>query len=266
MIHGFGSSANVWFSDKNSLGFFFQDQGYDCWALHLSNDVSGEILTLAHEELLTAVHHIFTTKNQQVIIVAHSMGGIITRVFTSPHFEHPYPLNKIEKMIEGVALLAVPNHGVEAGDISQIESTVKTIRDMLAPEKKDEELSLPADLGLGFVQLTHKSQLIQRLNQPLVLNPNIRWINAVATYDKIVPRESALFKPEEIKKLNDFKQREFPCDHMAYPGASTLKKVAKVIDIVTTSSKLDEKIPIYPAIHRSTEVGQWIESELIKRK
>ncbi|NHJ02609.1 MAG: alpha/beta fold hydrolase [Candidatus Heimdallarchaeota archaeon] len=264
-VHGFGSSASVWFSDDASLGFFFIDRGYDCWALHLSSDVSGEISTLAHEELLTAVHHIFTTRNQRITIIAHSMGGIIARVFTSPHFKHPYPLNKVERMIHGIALLAVPNHGVEAGDISQIETTVKSIRNMLLADKREEPLNIPPDLGLGFVQLTHKSQLIQRLNTPLVLNPNIRWINAVATYDRIVPRESALFSSSEVAKIPNFKQQEFECDHMAYPGVSTLKKVVKVIDL-TTSSKLDEKLPFYPAIHRSEDVGTWILDELIKKQ
>jgi esterase/lipase len=259
MVHGFGSNAEVWFTHEKSLGNFFKSQGYDCWALNLSNDVSGNIEILAHEDLLTSVDFIYRKKQEKVIIIAHSMGGIISRVFTSPHFTHPYPLGRIEEMIKGIALLTVPNHGVEMGDISRIEETVNTIRKLMKTDQKP----LTSDFGLGFVQLTYKSHLIKTLNKPLVLNQNISWLNAVGTHDRVVPLKSALFSESEIDQLPSFSQQEFVCDHMVYPLASTLKKVIKATSNLLDSTKLDSKFIIYPAIHRYREVGEWIISKLI---
>lgn len=259
MVHGFGSNAEVWFTHEKSLGNFFKSQGYDCWALNLSNDISGNIEILAHEDLLTAVEFIFRKRQQKVIIITHSMGGIISRVFTSPHFNHPYPLERIEKMIKGIALLAVPNHGVEMGDISRIEETVNTIRKLMRADQEP----IKSDFGLGFVQLTYKSRLIKTLNKPLVLNTNIKWLNAVGTYDRVVPVKSALFSDSETNKLVSFSQKEFACDHMVYPLASTIKKVIKVTSNILDSKKLDKKFILYPAIHKHREVGEWIISQLM---
>lgn len=261
MVHGFGSNADVWFSHEKSLGNYFKKEGFDCWSLDLSSDVVGNIETLAHEDLLTAVDFIYRKKKEKVLIVTHSMGGIITRVFTSPHFTHPYPLNKIEKMIKGIALLTVPNHGVEIGDISKIQDTVNTIRKLMKSNQKP----IKSDFGLGFAQLTHKSKLIKALNQPLVLNPNFSWLNAVGIYDRIVPKKSALFSDLEMEKIPNIIQREFDCDHMVYPLASTLKKVMKVTSSLFDAKKLDSKFVIYPVVHRYQEVGEWILSHFIPK-
>ncbi len=259
MVHGFGSNADVWFAHEKSLGNFLKSQGYDCWALNLSNDISGNIEILAHEDLLTAVDFIYRKKQEKILIVAHSMGGIISRVFTSSHFTHPYPLGRIEEMIKCIALLAVPNHGVEMGDISRIEETVNTIRKLM----KADQGPLKSDFGLGFVQLTYKSHLIKTLNKPLVLNPNISWLNAVGTNDRVVPVKSALFSNSETENITEYSQKEFACDHMVYPLASTLKKVIKATSSLLDSQKLESKFIIYPAIHRSFEVGEWIISSLM---
>jgi triacylglycerol esterase/lipase EstA (alpha/beta hydrolase family) len=226
----------------------------DCWALNLSNAVTGNIKTLAHEDVLTAVDFIYKESNQAVLIVCHSMGGIISRYFTSPYVDHPYPLQLIEPMIKAIALLTVPNHGVDAGDISRIEETVNVLRNFLTDEP------LAADLGLGFFQLTRKSKLLQSLNTLPPLNPNIKWLNAVGTYDKVVPRYSALFEDFEYTNLSKFSQKEFPCDHMVYPFTSTISKVIKAIPEFIESAK--HVIKIYPAIHRHEPVGDWIVNHL----
>ncbi|MFX0084930.1 MAG: lipase family alpha/beta hydrolase [Candidatus Hodarchaeota archaeon] len=261
MVHGFGSNADIWFAHKTSIGHFFKTQGLDCWTLDLSNAIAGNIEILAHEDLLTSVDFIYKKKQKKVVIVAHSMGGIIARVFTSPHFKHPYPLKRIEEMIKGIALLTVPNHGVEMGDISKIEETVNTIRKLMKPDQEPIE----SDFGLGFVQLTYKSHLIQTLNKPLVLNPNISWLNAIGTYDKVVPIKSARFSDSETNQLPKFVQKEFACDHMVYPLASTLQKVIKATSSLLDAPKLDSKFVIYPAIHRFQEVGEWIFTHLISK-
>ncbi len=259
MIHGFGSSSDVWFAYDNSLGTYFREKDMDCWALNLSNAISGDILTLAHEDLLTSLDFIFKKRRKPVIIVSHSMGGIISRVFTSPHFKHPYPLNKIEPMIQGIALLTVPNHGVGTADVSGIEETIQTLRNLV----KDDKEPVTADLGLGFVQLTPKSYLITTLNRSLPLNPNITWLNGVGTFDKVVPRKTALFEESETKNVPYFKQREFPCDHMVYPFSSAIKKIIKAIPPLFEPSRLESKLKIFPAIHRHQPVCDWILEQLI---
>ena len=228
----------------------------DCWTLNLSNAVTGNIKTLAHEDVLTAVDFIYKNRKIPVLMICHSMGGIISRYFTSPYVDHPYPLQLIESMIKAIVLLTVPNHGVDAGDISRIEETANVLRNFL----KDNHEPLAADLGLGFFQLTRNSQLLQSLNTLPPLNPNLIWLNAVGTYDKVVPRNSALFEEFEYTKLPNFFQKEFPCDHMVYPFTSTITKVIKAIPQLIESAK--QVLKIYPAIHRHQPVGDWILNQL----
>lgn len=254
LIHGFGSNSKIWFAHENSLGNFFINQKLDGWALNLSNVISGNIQTLAHEDLLTAIDFIYKERKQRVLIISHSMGGIISRVFTSTHIKHPYPLQNIEKMIRGIVLLTVPNHGVGAGDISRLEETINFLRNIL----KNGQEPLAADLGLGFIQLTLKSRLLTSLNTSPPLNPNISWLNAVGSFDKVVPMKSALFEESEIQNIPYFSQQEFPCDHMVYPFSKTIQKIVKVIPQFVESTKIESRIKIYPAIHRYTPVGEWI--------
>lgn len=255
-IHGFGSNAQIWFSYDDSLGNYFKSKEMDCWALNLSNAVTGNIEKLAHEDVLTAIDFIYKQRKKSVLIVCHSMGGIISRYFTSQYVDHPYPLQVIESMIKAIALLTVPNHGVDTGDISRIEETVSFLRDFL----KDDHEPLAPDLGLGFFQLTRNSYLLQSLNTLPPLNPNLTWLNAVGTYDKVVPRNSALFEEFEYTNLPKFTQKEFPCDHMVYPFTSTISKVIKAIPQFIESAK--HVLKIYPAIHRYQPVGDWILDQL----
>ena len=237
MLHGFGSSEAIWFNSPASLGNYFAERGVDCWTLNLSNAISGDIISLAHEDLFTALNFIYNRKRNPIVIVAHSMGGIITRVLTSPNFSHSYSLKDIEEQISGIALLTVPNHGVDAGNVSQIEDLANRILKILKPESTP----FQSDFGLGFVQLVKTSLLIKTLNETPQLNQNIKWINAIGKYDEVVPRTSALFDISTLQNTSVV-QEEFPCDHMVYPLSQTLEKVMK----------------IYPAIHRSKEVGQLI--------
>ncbi len=259
-LHGFGSNASVWYNFKDSLGHFFQSNKLDCWSLGLSNAVSGDIQLLAHQDLLTAVHFIYQRRNRPLVIIAHSMGGIIVRVFSSPHLNHPYPLQKIEKMIKGIVLLTVPNHGVALTDIKQIEETVRLIQNFIASKE-----TLAPDLGLGFIQLVSKSQLLEKINSKPPLNPHIHtWINAVGSFDRIVPLKSALFTKKEIDQIpaGNLIQKEFPCDHMTFPLANKIQKMTQSIPLLENALK-DTVFHIYPAIHRFPEVGELILKELI---
>jgi pimeloyl-ACP methyl ester carboxylesterase len=249
-VHGFGSNADIWFAYNDSLGNFFKKRGFDCWSLRLSNATTGNILSLANEDLSTAISFIHEKKKQEVLIIAHSMGGIIARVLTSPQFEHPFPLATLESKIRGIALLTVPNHGAEIGDIKKLEESTQQLRNYLKWER-----SVSPDFDLGFIQLTSKSTLIQNLNTSPTLNPNITWLNAVGKHDHIVPVKSASFSPSEVT-IPSFEQRGFNSDHMVYPFASTLQKIADKIGELATI--FGSSFKLYPAIHRTPEVGEWI--------
>ena len=249
-LHGFGSSADIWYAYSDSLGYYFEKKGMNCWALQLSNATTGNIQLLANEDLYTAITFLYDQINQPILLVAHSMGGIISRVLTSPQFEHPFPLATLESKIKGIALLTVPNHGVEAGEVAVIEETALQLKDYL---KLDTNIS--PDFGLGFIQLISKSSLLKRLNSQPILNPNITWLNAVGKYDRVVPMQSATFKTSEIE-VPKFQQRGFDCDHMVYPFSSTLKKITEKLDDIVTI--FGSSLKLYPAIHRSEDVGDWI--------
>lgn len=261
MVHGFGSNAKVWFNSEQSLGNFFINQKLDCWALQLSNAISGNIQQLANEELLSSLNHIYKKKQQPVVIIGHSMGGIICRVLTSPNFQHPIPLTEIEKKIGGIALLTVPNHGVGPNDLARVEEMVNLIQNVLRGDPNMKE----SDLGLGFIQLMSSSNLVKQLNSKPVLNPNISWINAIGIHDRVVPIESAKFNTSEVEGAQ-FIQQEFPCDHMYYPFSDTIQKVIQLAKPMSPSiSKLESFLKVYSAIHRSQEVGEWILDNLIYR-
>jgi pimeloyl-ACP methyl ester carboxylesterase len=249
-VHGFGSSADVWYAYPDSLGNYFEKKELNCWSLQLSNTTTGNIQLLANEDLYTAITFIYDQVKQPILVIAHSMGGIIARVLTSPQFEHNFPLATLEPKIKGIVLLTVPNHGVEGGDVRKIEETVLQLKDYL---KLDTKIS--PDFGLGFFQLISTSTLLERLNSEPVLNPNITWLNAVGKFDNVVPIQSATFKLSEVK-IPKFEQKGFACDHMVYPFSSTLQKITDKLDDIATI--FGSSLKLYPAIHRSKEVGNWI--------
>ena len=255
-VHGFGSNADIWFAHEDSLGNFFEKQGMDCWSLRLSNATTGNIPSLANEDLYTAISFIHEEREREVLVIAHSMGGIIARVLTSPQFEHPFPLATLESKIQGIVLLTVPNHGAEIGDIRKLEESAQQLRNYLKWER-----SSSPDFDLGFIQLTSKSTLIRNLNSPPMLNPNITWLNAVGKHDHVVPVKSASFSSKEVT-IPSFDQRGFDSDHMVYPFASTLQKIADKIGELATI--FGSSFKMYPAIHRTPEVGEWIISTFAK--
>ncbi|MHA2055312.1 MAG: lipase family alpha/beta hydrolase [Candidatus Hodarchaeales archaeon] len=253
-VHGFGSNADIWFSYKDSLGIYFQSKRYDCWSLNLSNSITGNILSLANEDLWTAISFIHERKEKPVLIVAHSMGGIITRVLTSPNFEHPFPLATLEKKILGIVLLTVPNHGVDGTDIKKIEDSAFQIKQVLKIKTK-----ISPDFDLGFVQLLSSSALIRQLNSQPILNPNIHWLNAVGRYDHVVPVKNASFTKTEVN-FESFDQRVFGSDHMVYPFSHALQKITEKVNELATI--FGSSFQIYPAIHRTKEVGDWIRDKV----
>ncbi|MFW9853637.1 MAG: alpha/beta fold hydrolase [Candidatus Thorarchaeota archaeon] len=257
-VHGFGSSGEIWFRYEDSLGNYLSLKGIDCWSLTLSNAVYANILDLAENDLLTSLELIYEKKQHRVTIISHSMGGIITRVMTSPNFRHSIELTRIEEMLYGIVLLTVPNHGITRGNRSKMEEFFNSVQQVLSKER------LPPDLGLGFFQLTPKSQLLSRLNQDPILNPNLQWLNAIGKYDWIVPTTSASLPMAEISNDLNLTQKEFPCDHMTYPFDNTLKRLSQFAQRAIPDTldvpwdMIESKMTWRPAIHRYPPVGDWI--------
>jgi hypothetical protein len=252
-IHGFGSNPDIWFKYSESLGNYFYQKSYDIWALGLSDPIGGNIEQLAHIDLFESLKYIYEKRNKPIRIVAHSMGGIITRYAVTPLITHPYDLSNIEKLIEGITLLGVPNHGV---------TTPKFLNRVVESLELDIDIKVPSNIKLAFLQLLDSSDIITSLNKKEnSLNPKIRWQNAFGTYDEVVPISSAKFELEELPKGIEFEQKEFPCDHMVYPltkreeFSKNLKELLSFINI-----------KIYPAIHTYLPVAEWIADHLITKK
>ncbi|MFX0172812.1 MAG: esterase/lipase family protein [Candidatus Hodarchaeota archaeon] len=242
LIHGFGSTMDIWFKYPESIGNYFIKQDLDVWALELSDGVTGNIELLAHEDLLASLHHIHEKQNRKTWIVSHSMGGIISRYLVSDNINHPYPLEKISKMIEGITLLATPNHGIGSSKRNGILDLFIHLNNYFLGQKEAH-----FDTNIAFLQLTKSSDLIQSLNKENnCLNPAIKWQNGFGLYDKLIPVENARFKEGELNPEISIQQKEFPVDHMVYPFIDILKYFEKV----------------YPAIHRYELVAEWILKDL----
>jgi pimeloyl-ACP methyl ester carboxylesterase len=242
LIHGFGSTMEIWFKYSDSIGNYFVEQDLDVWALELSDAITGNIKLLAHEDLLASLHYIHKKHRRKVWIISHSMGGIISRYLVSNNISHPYPLKKITKMINGVTLLATPNYGVGSSKGEGILDLFDRLKNFFLDQKE-----IPSETNIAFLQLTKSSKLIQRLNRgKFLLHPAIRWQNGYGLYDKLIPIENAKFKEDELDAEILLKQKEFPVDHMVYPFVDIIKYFEKV----------------FPAIHRYKPVAEWILNDL----
>ncbi|MFX0182697.1 MAG: esterase/lipase family protein [Candidatus Hodarchaeota archaeon] len=242
LIHGFGSTMDIWFKYSDSIGNYFVEHDLDVWALELSDAITGNIEVLAHEDLLASLHYIHEKQRKKVWIISHSMGGIISRYLVSSNISHPYPLKKITKMINGVTLLATPNHGVGSSKGDGILDLFRHINNFFLSQKE-----IDSDINIAFLQLTKSSKLIQKLNNgKFILHPSIRWQNGYGLYDKLIPIENAEFREDELDPQIYLNQKEFPVDHMVYPFVDIIKYFEKV----------------FPAIHRYKPVAEWILTDI----
>jgi hypothetical protein len=265
-VHGIGGSADIWFRYNDSLGTKLLESNekvsrYSIWTLQLSQAISGDIVDMAHGDLWASLETIFEESGgMKTRIVAHSMGGIVARYFTSQKVEHPYPNSFISKTIDEVDLLAVPNHGVgeEGSTLSSTFSSLKKRIDQVFMDPEAEETT--HDYGLSWLQLMKQSTLMEELNRGgNCLHPRIKWKNAVARYDKIVPVWSAKFNEKEDKlQCSEFEQEFFDVDHTTYPVIPGLvNSITKVLKDLPDFAKVILEYN-YPAIHRSTEVFDWL--------
>ncbi|MFW9996713.1 MAG: esterase/lipase family protein [Candidatus Odinarchaeota archaeon] len=268
-IHGIGSSTEVWFRHHDSLGTRLLELNekkrlYSIWGLQLRQATHGDIVVMAHGDLWAALETIFEESGgKKTRIISHSMGGIVTRYFTSQKVEHPYPNNFISGTIDEVDLLAVPNHGVVEEGTALSTTLGKLKKRINRVFMNPEEEKTTHDYGLAWLQLMKQSTLMEELNRGgKCLNPEIKWKNAVALYDKIVPVWSAKFD-ENVDKLqcSEFEQKFFEADHMNYPVIPELaSRINKVLKDLPDFAKVILEFN-YPAIHRSSEVFDWLFGE-----
>lgn len=251
-VHGFGSHGDIWFKFKDSIGNIFKSEGFDVWTLSLSNPISGNLTDLAHEDLLTSINFIYQKKGK-LRIIAHSMGGLILRYLLKDEVKHPYPVKKVIQMIEGVTMLATPNHGIKYQQMEQISNIMDKIMGIIPVD--DEKLKSFPYFNQAYFQLIYSSGIIKSLNENgEVLNSSVRWQNGIAIHDNLVPIESAKFDPSEFPKNIRLIQEAFPCDHMAYPLTDKLmKSLSAFKDLKKFFSN-----HIYPPIHRYEPVAKWI--------
>ncbi len=237
-IHGFGGSSEIWFRYPESLGNYLKEKGADVWSLGFSKAKWGDIRRLAHEDLYSSINFIYQQNGMKPLrVIAHSIGGIIIRYLLAPHLFHPYSLDLAVSMLNGVTLLATPNHGVNVFRYDKIWS----VMNLLINHVKFNQL---------FVQILRYSDLIDLLNTDQhSLNPNVRWQNAIGIFDHIVDINSAKFEKRELSPDIDIKQKEFPVDHLEYP----LKTIIAIFN------------DVYPAIHRYPPIAEWILEHLHSR-
>lgn len=270
LVHGFNSSEKIWLPTDDDTEFSIADalteMGFGCWLLRFSDPVNGNIEQLALNELLTACNFIKTKSGEKVgTIVAHSMGGVITRYLLAR-------MGKKEALsdLKNVVLLAVPNHGVSLTFfLRQAERLNELVPRIIAVLEERTPLILS---NRAFYQLTEFSSVIQLINDKKhFLHPKICWYNAIASKDVVVPRDSAAFKEEEIKsnRIKCFDQREFRATHMA----NSLQLLDQVISPVVSKklSKQQNKrfreilqqamnvldYVLAPPIYRSKECFDW---------
>lgn len=289
-VHGFHSSSNIWSSGPNNSGLaeLFLHNNFNCYAINFSTSTTGSMSTLADYELAGAFHWIIERNpSEKCVIIAHSMGGLISRYFLDKDEKHPlHNPNQIAQNgnILSVALLATPNHGVailktkykpatnncnpdltslnkDSNDHSQNdESDIRIkIKDILSSSRSKGTKKLNELIKTSPLELRADSFIIRALNDHLSANlwPQLRWINIIGDLDLVVDDESAAFTQEEVKFLNDFHQNHFNVTHMRNPFAwlsPYLSKYYNKVDINNIEKLIPKsayltKSPIYGDKH-----------------
>ena len=256
-VHGFASNKDIWFKWEDSMGKrAISEKKYDIYSLDMSNAFFGNIKELSKDLFysLKIIHDndILIGKKTKIKIIAHSMGGIVTRYMLNPDcFEVNVDLSS---WINEIDLLAVPNHGIKASDNSKILDIISKMQNIV--DKKN--------LQTAFQQLEAHSSLIKSLNKKgKSLHPDIKWRNAIGLNDDVVNTETAEFKEEELPKDCDLEQKYFNVNHMVYPFSTTLQRLSllegpSIIDPIIEPIVDLFKNQQFPAIHRSQEVYEWI--------
>lgn len=109
LIHGLDDPGKVWMNLAPALA----GEDYNLWQMTYPND---QPISLSAAEFRTELSHLHASGVGRVTIVAHSMGGLVTReVLTNPDWQCRMdqclngPVPQVEKLI----MVGTPNHGSE---------------------------------------------------------------------------------------------------------------------------------------------------------
>ncbi len=269
LVHGFNSSEKIWLPhDSNgfSVANELVDMGFGCWLLRLSDPVNGDIEQLALNDLFAACKIIHSEAGEKVrTIVAHSMGGVITRLLISR-----VGRKGLLKELKNVVFLAVPNHGVSMTYfLKQAETMDELVPKIISMLEEKTPITIS---NRAYFQLLEISPIIKYINDKKhFLHPKICWYNAIASKDVIVPKESASFNEEEIKagKIKCFDQRIFRATHM-YNSLQLLDQFISPV-VATHISRSQSRVlkevlqrtmnildyVVAPPIYKSKECFKW---------
>lgn len=258
-IHGFNSSYKIWGDIEQKDSFFMQlyKLGYTCYSIDFSNTLFTSIVDLADEELEQVINIIeHKNKNRKLVLIAHSLGGVILRYFLDSEVKHRFhnvQRLKEELKISLIALLASPNHGIalsssafknipEENYNNSPKEFFQGLTSFSSYRKKINE-KIPNNV---LSELYYKSKLIQTINNNIATNlwPEVPIYNLIASDDIVVNPESAKIHHEEIDYHGQFYQYEFESVHMKNPLEwRELIEFLNLKEIKKIKKDLEDRIP-----------------------
>ena len=176
LVHGLDEPGNIWMNLAPQL----HDRGFDVWIMRYPNDqpvVDSASLLLDHLKLLPLAGV------QQVALVAHSMGGLVSReMLTSPTLGYQQRVSFAElPQVVALVMVGTPNHGSELARFRILTE----VRDQLLLLVKGETNWLGSILdgaGEAKIDLLPGSQFLTALNaRPHPQGVNMLVIAGVAS-------------------------------------------------------------------------------------
>lgn len=263
-IHGFNSTQKIWFSHKHKDIFYngFAEKaiedGYDVWSLNLSKPKMGNLIELAEDDVLTSIKIVYNATKRKIIIVAHSMAGVLCRYLTYNNFSVNNSKNEIDLMVSEIFTLATPHQGftIKQKFQNKISNLIEKFENWVANNHK-----IP--FYFGFFQFLSQNDLFQKLNAETMLHPSIKWYNAIAQHDIFIHESSKL--PNE--KLNNVDQRIFKVHHFKIPFSDFFVSIVEKMKIKENWNSFYKKVGFIenPPIYWSDEVYDWIFSRPDKK-
>lgn len=106
LIHGLDDPGKVW----QNLAPVLQEEGYDVWQMHYPND---QPLTESSLLFLTELKKLKQTNVDQVVVISHSMGGLVTReLLTNPDIDYIQLAGEgVVPQVTRFVMVGTPNHG-----------------------------------------------------------------------------------------------------------------------------------------------------------
>lgn len=266
-IHGFNSNDLIWYPREDlprgyvSFVELAMKAQHPCWTLQLSDSRSIYLPLLAEEDLLTALEHVYQYHGgQKIHVVAHSMGGLVTRVLIEQSIpKQVTTVDEAVSMIEKVSFLGTPHHGV--GWI-RVRKIWQEFDEDIPSKLIARTYSTLKRTGILFFLV---NDFLKYMNSFPILHPRIYFKNAFGLKDLVVGKKSPQLSPDEVMPGTVIEQRAFDVDHMEYPlFSSALDYIHDWISLAESrlQSTFQWQIPKDQLqripINRSKEVFDWI--------